>query len=203
MIVYDVEQRTREWHALRHGVVTASDAHKLQTTAKFNTFKYQILAQVLTDLPENIEDGFQNDAMLRGELLEPVAAKAYAEKTGLDVFGTGFCKSDETPYAGCSPDLIIGTKGLGEMKIPNTETHMRYMDGKIPPDIKAQMQFQMLVFEGEREWCDFISFDNRLKAKNMHLHVQRFERDDDVIAQFKEALAKLDDFIEDFIYSRA
>ena len=194
---YDCEQRTPEWFALRRGRITASEAHKLTTSSKFGTFKYKLLAETLTDPTD--EEPFVNDAMQRGIDMEQHVINLYAESKEdeeEDFYTEGFCVSHDYPICGASPDLVVGSKGLSEIKIPNTETHLRYIEQGPTTEIICQMQYQLFVLN--RAWNDFTSFDDRLKDEKLHLYVKRFKRDEAMITEFKKKAVKMKEFINMF-----
>jgi predicted phage-related endonuclease len=56
--------------------------------------------------------------------------------------------------------------------------------GEIPDKYIKQMQWQMACTE--RDWCDFVSFDPRMPVE-MQLHIQRVDRDNDLIAEIESA----------------
>ena len=73
-----------------------------------------------------------------------------------------------------SPDGLIDHDGLVELKCPTTVTHLNYiLHGVVPDDYKPQMLLQLAVTR--RRWCDFVSFDDRVKNLKQRLFVVRFE----------------------------
>lgn len=193
--IIECEQRSPEWFEVRRGKITASNAHRLLTSAKFSTFKYELLAETLT--PYVDDEGYVNDAMQRGIDLEPVAIDSYCEDTeATDVYKVGFCISLEYPICGASPDILVDEDGLGEVKCPNTATHFRYIEVGPTSDIIAQMNFQMFVLE--REWVDFITFDDRPTEECLHKHVKRFHRDRAMISEFAMKAKQMNEFINNF-----
>ncbi len=88
--------------------------------------------------------------------------------------------------SGASPDGLVGTDGLVEIKCPNSATHIETLLGKsIPSKYLCQMQWQMACTG--RQWCDFVSFDPRMPV-NMRLFVHRVERDDKAIEAIEKAV---------------
>jgi hypothetical protein len=71
-----------------------------------------------------------------------------------------------------------------EIKAPKMATHLGYLlSGEVPSDYIPQMAWQMACTE--REWCDFVSFDDRF-PKGMQLFVIRYERDEEKIKAIEE-----------------
>jgi predicted phage-related endonuclease len=81
--------------------------------------------------------------------------------------------------AAASPDGLIGSDGLVEIKCPITATHIETLLGQSTPGrYVTQMQWQMACTG--RKWCDFVSFDPRM-PENMQLFVERIQRNDETI----------------------
>ncbi|MDI6837825.1 MAG: YqaJ viral recombinase family protein, partial [Rhizobiaceae bacterium] len=76
--------------------------------------------------------------------------------------------------AGASPDGLVGSVGLVEIKCPNTSTHIETLRGaSVPAKYVTQMMWQMACTG--REWCDFVSFDPRM-PESMRFFCKRVER---------------------------
>ena len=196
-VIFDVDQRDEEWYNLRRGKITASNAHRLLTPAKFSTFKWELLAETLTEHP--VPDTRVGEAAQRGIDLEDTAIEAYIESramTHCDYYKMGFCISLDYPICGASPDLVVGTGGLAEIKCPNSETHLKYIETGAKPEIVAQMNFQMWIIE--RQFNDFVTFDDRFRDRKMHMYTKHYERDDDMIEIFKAKATEMSEFIETF-----
>jgi hypothetical protein len=57
----------------------------------------------------------------------------------------------------------------------------------VPGKYNTQMQFQMACTG--RQWCDFVSFDNRL-PEELQLFVKRVPRDNEFIKQMEDEVVK-------------
>jgi len=91
-----------------------------------------------------------------------------------------------------SPDGLAGEDGLLEIKCPNTATHIAFFQsGKIPSKYQTQMTVQMLCTE--RNWCDFVSFDDRL-PDHLQYRCVRFEIDAD---RAKEITVEVEIFLKE------
>ena len=85
---------------------------------------------------------------------EPFAREAYTRQTGLEVTEVGFVLPDQTDAYGGSPDGLVGTNGMIEIKCPAPETLISYhAHGTLPDQYKPQIQMLLLI--SGREWCDF------------------------------------------------
>ncbi len=97
-----------------------------------------------------------------------------------------------------SPDGLVSTNGLVEIKCPKTATHLQTLiDKKQPRQYENQMLWQMACTG--REWVDFVSYDPRL-PEDLQLFVHRFDRDDKRIEEIEAAvtqfLSEVDEMID-------
>lgn len=173
-----IVQGSPEWFAARLGKVTASKVSDVVAKTKSGwgasraNYMAALIAERLTQTPA---DSFSNAAMQWGTEQEPLARVAYEFFTGRDVEQVGFVDHPTIPMTGASPDGLVGTDGLVEIKCPNTATHIdTLLDGKVPGKYVIQMQWQMACTG--RQWCDFVSFDPRM-PEEMRLWIQRVDRD--------------------------
>jgi len=187
-------QRTPEWFAQRLGHCTASRVNDALATIKTGesasrrNYRLQLVAERLTGLQE---ESFTSPAMLRGTEIEPIARAAY-EANHEFVTEAPFVKHPTIMWFGASPDGLVGTDGLIEIKCPNTTTHLEYLTtGKVPNQYKNQMMAQMACTQ--RKWCDFVSFDNRL-PENLQLFVVRFEPSE---SEINSMLEKVQEFLDE------
>jgi len=182
-----IEQRTEAWMQLRLGKVTASrlsDVAMKKTTAGYQNYKAQLIAERLTGTPP---ESFSSAAMQWGTEKEPDARAAYSFLHSVAVAEIGFVDHPHIEWAGASPDGLVGIEGLVEIKCPNTATHIATLEGgNVPGKYMLQMQWQMACTD--RSWCDFASYDPRLPVE-MQLHVVRVERDDELIKELEEKTA--------------
>lgn len=159
MIIIDVEQRSPEWLALRRGAITASAADRLATPAKLREYALELAAERLVRaMPEQRV----TEAMQWGIDHEDEARMRYAfEVAHVEVIGFAW-HDDHQGWAGCSPDGLVGDRGLVEIKCPTSKRHLEYLsDGVVPKDYLAQLDFQLWV--SGRDWCDFVSYDPRFE----------------------------------------
>ena len=184
-----LEQRSAEWHAARLAKVTASRVADVIARTKSGwgasraNYMAELIAERLTGEPS---EKFTSAAMAWGTEKEPEARAAYAWHADEDVQEVGFVVHNRIRDAGASPDGLVGTNGLVEIKCPGTATHIdTLLSGSIADKYIVQMQFQMACTG--RMWCDFVSYDPRL-PEAMRLFVRRIERDHERIAQLETAV---------------
>lgn len=183
MIYHDIQQNTDEWLRLRLGKFTASmfkDVMAKTNTATYTNAIYQIAYERITG---EITNGYTNEWMERGKELEP-EARLWYELNFEEVSNGGFFCDD---WVGASPDGLIGTEGLIEIKCPKPSTHIQYLiDNELPSIYQWQVQGQLYVTN--RKWCDFVSYHPKLKPL-----VVRVNRDETIIAELQ---ARLDQSIQ-------
>jgi putative phage-type endonuclease len=183
-----IEQRTTEWFAQRCGHLTASRISDMMARtqkgwgASRANYAAQLIAERLTGVAES---GFTSAAMQHGIDTEAAARAAYGFMKDVEVIEAPFVLHPRLAWSGASPDGFVGDDGLIEIKCPNTATHIITLrGGEIPDKYIKQMQWQMACTE--RDWCDFVSFDPRMPVE-MQLHIQRVDRDNDLIAEIESA----------------
>ncbi|CAB5224202.1 COG5377 Phage-related protein, predicted endonuclease [uncultured Caudovirales phage] len=140
------EQRSPEWFALRADGITATD---VSVIAGLNPYKtpYQLWAEKLGKYtPDPV-----GPAAIRGILLENAVAEFYEMETGRELRrSNGIVRLKEMPWAMASLDrTIVGEEGLVEIK---TSTSPRWSLHPVPPEVVAQVQWQMFVTGAP--WCD-------------------------------------------------
>ena len=195
-----IEQRSDQWFAARIGKVTASrEADVLaKTKTGYSATRDNYMAQLVCErLTGEKGESFTNAAMQHGTDTEPLARAAYESLKDVLVDEVGFVPHPSIKMAGASPDGLVGDDGLIEIKCPNTATHIdTLLNQSVPTKYFTQMQFQMACTG--REWCDFVSFDNRL-PEELQLFVKRVPRDETYIklmeAEIVQFIAELDEKI--------
>ena len=193
MKVHDCDQGTEEWFDLRLGKVTAS--HFAEVMAKGRgggesktrtTYMKKLRNERRYGVREDIK---QSKAMAEGTEKEPDAREFYALTNWIEVEQVGFVELTED--VGCSPDGLVGTDGMIEIKCPILRTHADYWDANVlPPEYKAQVQGQIWVCQ--RQWSDFVSYHPdavTLDGEDQRLFVVRVERDEAYLTTLSAAVA--------------
>ncbi len=164
-------QGSEEWHAVRCGLLTASEMKlvitptlKVADNDKTKTHLYELAAQRVTGYTE---PSYISDSMLRGKEDEIYARAAYEEKYA-PVTEVGFITNDKFGFTlGYSPDGLIGEDGLIEVKSRSQKYQLQtIVEDKAPDEYVLQLQTGLLI--SERTWIDFISY-----CGGMHMFTKR------------------------------
>jgi putative phage-type endonuclease len=186
-----MDQGSEEWFTIRIGKVTASRVADViaKTKTGYSASRDNYMAQLICErLTGQKGESFTNAAMQHGTDTEPLARAAYEALKDVLVDEVGFVPHPSIIMAGASPDGLVGEDGLLEIKCPNTATHIEtLLSQSVPGKYNTQMQFQMACTG--RQWCDFVSFDNRLPDE-LQLFVKRVQRDNEFIKQMEDEVVK-------------
>jgi hypothetical protein len=175
------QQGSAEWIQERLGRFTASEIHKLIPSGKGgNVFSETGKTYILEKLVE-LETGFPasdiyGPALDWGTEHEPMAREWYTKLTG-NVAQEAYFEPYGT-HAGGSPDGLVGELGIIEIKCPfRTVNHFKYRMARKADDLPAEYfwQIQMNLLCTGRSWCDFVSFDPRVRTRELGLFVLRVE----------------------------
>lgn len=200
MRIVDCEQRSSTWFDWHIGRPTGSHAADLLDFtlkgvegAKRRRYRLLKAAELLTG--KYAEDTYVSPEMQWGIDHEAEARQRYSLDEEVLVEQVGFVLSDDERF-GCSPDGLVGDRGIVGFKCPKTTTHLLWMlEGKIPEDHLPQCRFELATMPG-RQWFDFDSYDPRLN--DMHRAKQnmviRLMRED---AEVPAMLAAIDRFLSD------
>ena len=176
MRIFKMEQRSAAWMAIRCGTVTASDfasAIDFTKADKPGADRTKLLNDKVTErITHDLTRHFTNDAMKRGQELEPDAITAYESFTGRLTSKVGFVLHD-TLKIGCSPDALCGEGGMAEVKCPASGSEMVKAWLDMPAFLEAyEPQIRGQMWLCERDWCDLVVYHPKFP-----LLVHRVERD--------------------------
>jgi putative phage-type endonuclease len=193
----ELEQGSDRWKEIRRGILTASEMKNIVTPKfkvadndKTRSHVYEIAAQRISKF---VEPSYISDDMLRGELGEIEARNYYAKKYA-PVEQVGFITNDEFGYVlGYSPDGLVGTDGVIEIKSPRQKSHVETVSkDEVPEEYIAQIQTGLLV--SGRKWCDYISYHGGL-----HLYVKRVYSDPAIQSVIIEASSNFEVKVQECI----
>lgn len=185
MNIIDCEQGDSTWFKARLGCVTSSKVANAIAKLKRKEGEAAVRAACRMEIVAETLSGktpphYVSEWMAAGIEKEPLARTAYEMLFGLEVRRVGLVMHPRIARGAASPDGIVGSDGLMEIKCPKTITHLQYMaDGVVPEQYQPQMLWQMACCE--RAWCDFVSYDPDL-PEDFQLFVKRFPRNDEAIA---------------------
>lgn len=189
----DIIQGSDEWHALRLGILTASEMKlcvtptlKQADNEKTRTHVWELAAQRIS---KYVEPSYIGDDMLRGWEDEVKARAKYEEATGAAVEEVGFVTNDKWGFTiGYSPDgVVVGQNGGVEFKSRRQKYQVQtivewHRDALIPTDFLIQCQTGLLVTEWD--WLDLGSYSGGL-----HFPIMRVYPDEAVHKAIIEAAA--------------
>jgi putative phage-type endonuclease len=188
-----IVQGSDRWFSARLGKVTASRIKDMmaQTKTGPSASRKNLAAQLMLErVTGQREEGYINAAMTFGIETEPLARLAYSIHTGQDIEEVGFIDHPTIARSGASPDGLVGTDGMCEIKCGNTATHVAWaIAGIVPPEHALQMQWQMACTG--RKWNDFVSFDPRM-PEGQQMFIRRLLRDDEQISKLEQEVVKFD-----------
>jgi hypothetical protein len=185
--IIDVEQGTPEWYLARSSIPTCSKFGTVLAKGRGGgesvtrtAYLYQLADEVIYQDP--LEGfGFSNEHIERGKLWEAEARSIYALENDVIPQCVGFIRNNNV-NAGGSPDALIGTNGLLEVKTMFPRLWMPHvLKGTYPPEFTPQTQG--LLWVTEREWCDLIIYWQKRRP-----FVTRIYRDEAYIAQLAKAV---------------
>ena len=193
-----IEQGTPEWHALRCGKVTASRVADIMRKTKtgVSAMRERYMGELIAERLTGVQaESFKSADMQWGNDTEAQAREAYAFYYRAELTEVAFVDHPTIKMTGASPDRLVGSDGLLEIKCPATHSHIATLLGApIDPDYMKQIAWQMACTG--RQWCDFVSYDPRM-PEALRMHRERVERSDTAIYLIADAvksfLAELDE----------
>lgn len=177
MKFHNIEQNSEEWSSLRLGKVTSSHLACIMANGEgafgepAKRYALQLALERITE--KKAEYSFSNADMERGHEQEPIARQLYEEEY--------FCRVDNGGFFDCglygdSPDGLIGTQGIAEIKSVIASVHYaNIVRGSFDPSYRWQLIGHIDC--SERDWCDFISYCSDFPDGNQ-LFVSRLNRKD-------------------------
>lgn len=144
-------------------------------------YMMELMASALTG-----EDrvGGKSAAMERGNDKESDAIDRYEADNFLTVHRARLLLLDGTRIGATKDGFVEDHEdgpGLIEVKCPESKTHMlTWLRRTLPDEYLYQVQGQLWI--SGRQWCDFISFDDRF-PRAMSMVVVRVNRDEELIAR--------------------
>lgn len=191
---FDCEQRSEEWYKLRLGLTTGSAANSILTPGLRRTHTGRLLSEILTGEVKHLE---VTAPMQWGIDKEDEAVERYQKESGNTVEALGFARMRGNFRVGCSPDGLVGNDGMVEIKCPNTSTHALYLLEGAPKNYFYQMQFNLWVCG--RQWCDFITYDPRVREEGMQIGIFRIKRDEQEIRKLMNCVQAVNKTVRELL----
>lgn len=120
---FNIEQHSIEWHEIRHCKIGGTRAKEL--FVKSDTLFFKLLSETIEPFDEDFEEGYQSEAMERGNEYEPQARIELNKYTGLEFLECGWIQSDNE-LMGISPDGITSCLTIqAEIKCPQPIAHLK------------------------------------------------------------------------------
>ncbi|KXK51045.1 MAG: YqaJ-like viral recombinase domain protein [Chloroflexi bacterium OLB13] len=168
---------TNQWHAARRGCLTASrmaDAIAVLKNGKPSEARRKLMFDLLAERMSGVAvEHYVTPAMEWGIAHQADAMAAYEAETGELVGPEVFVLHPSIDWFGATPDGLVGSDGLVEIKCPTTPKFLAWrMAGEVPEEHRPQMLAQ-LACTG-RQWVDFVAFDPRVQ-KGPQLFIRRFQ----------------------------
>jgi putative phage-type endonuclease len=157
-----IEQGSPEWFQQRYGNASASRIKDViaKTKSGYSASRENYLTELVLERFGVFPEKFTNKSMEWGTEKEPFARARHEIEQGIFVEECGYILHPTIAKSGASPDGLIGSDGVLEIKCPDTKTHFEYLiDNKPPAQYIPQMAWQ-IVCTG-RKWADFVSYDPR------------------------------------------
>ena len=215
-------QHSLDWYRNRLGHFTGSQVGRLmkrgrakdaEWSADALTYIKEVVAErMLNPVVVQIQDYFQqylelvnvsSKMMAWGIDNEQNALGAYVSMTNNKVTHCGSLPHETIECFWDSPDgIVLEQNGTIEIKCPAPKTHADYLIGvksgedllAVKPEYYWQCIAHMAVTGAQ--WCDWMSY---CKFSIVPLHIVRIERDEAVIAQLTERVAKADQVAQEML----
>lgn len=192
----DEPQGTDGWKAARVGRITGSRFKDARDKLKSGQPSKTCLGYAMDVARERCggkaPDKFQNQAMRFGTEQEPLARAAYESETGNVVQEVGFIMDDEG-YFGLSPDGLIGTDGVLEIKtlVSSDTLFSAACAGDISEYIDQCNGYLWLL---GRKWVDLVLWAPDLQL----MKIVRIEREEDAIEALEADLMAFSRLVRDY-----
>lgn len=191
---YDIDQNSDEWYSMRGGRLTSSMLGKVMANygkafgEPAKKYANQIALEQITG--KACESGYQNEAMERGHVEEPIARALYEDETFCEVTNGGFFCNE---LIGCSPDGLVGVNGVIEIKSAIASIHYERLR-KQTFDSSYKWQLIGNLKHTGREWIDFISYCSDYPEEK-RLYIYRLWAEN-LEKEFKQIDERTNDFFE-------
>lgn len=166
---FNIEQNSIEWNEIRHAKIGGTRAKEL--FVKSDTLFYKLLAEAIEPFDEDFEEGYQSEAMERGNEFEPQARLELQKYTGIEFLECGWIQS-ENELMGISPDGITADLTIQcEIKCPGAIAHLKMcVSDAIPIEYINQCVHAFTVNE-KLETLYFVSYRPECELKPLFVKI--------------------------------
>lgn len=207
MKIYEIDQRTPEWHDLRQGRITGTTLWQLLWTPKAQrTAYYETLAERLST-----ESFSEENPMMRWARLEDDAVEEFEKITWKKVDKIWFTTCDDNPFIASSPDGLIKIwedySEWIEIKCLGSWKHvMAWLEWNIPEEYDPQI-LQYFIVNEKLQKLYFIFYDPRITIKKLFWIVVTRESVAEQVAHAKQIqitfLQKIDDKLLELLWAES
>ena len=215
-------QRTDDWKKQRMGHFTGSQVGRLMKKGRGKDAEWS--ADAITYIKKVVAERLVNPVVLVNPIYwdeyedlvsayskmmawginnELNAITNYTKLTGNIVSHCGSIPHESLSCFWDSPDgLLLNDNGVIEVKCPGHDVHVDYLiNVKSPEDlqsVKPEYYWQAISHMAVTgaQFCDWMSY---CKFSQIPLHIIRFDRDEEVIAQLLERIQKADEMAQELI----
>lgn len=159
-----IPQRTPEWYAARHNLITASSCADALGLNPYNRNARQVLLESKGTPGECLSGPMGNVFTVHGTRFEPVATMMYTTIFGPPVYEIGLLRHPEIPFLGASPDGLCPDGTMLEIKCPMKRKIKKsgQIRGTVVPThywIQVQVQLECCDLDVCDFWqCEFVEF---------------------------------------------
>ena len=190
---HDISQKTDKWFHIRKGKITGTQLKNIMGTPRTRQEAlYEVLAERLTVGVES--EGDYENAMERGNRLEPDAISAFEFETGKSVERVGFVEDDDNPLIANSPDGLIGETEAVEVKCLGGKNHIKmWLTNKVLDEYWWQV-IQYFIVNKKLQTLYFVGYNPNIPIHPLHIiEVKRKE----IEVEIKEAREEQEKFLKE------
>jgi len=142
-----------------------------------DSYRYELISERLTG---RTKDHYNSPAMQRGNDLENDARLYYEGALRVMCQPVNFVLHPDFDFAGASPDSLVGSEGMVEIKCLLPWNHIEVLDTKeIAPERFSQVGWQLACGGKERRWSDLVHFcPDIVGCEPLRFGYQRIGRDE-------------------------
>jgi hypothetical protein len=145
-----------------------------EPSAKRDNYRDELISERGTG---RAKDHYVSLAMEHGTNTEDEARMYYEGALRVMCAPVSFVLHSQYDFTGSSPDSLVGSEGVLEIKCPESTTHVVYRRGdRVPEEYLPQVSWE-LACTG-RKWVDFVSYDPRWADERLRFFYRRLGRDE-------------------------